>query len=302
MHCDTLALITAKDGALFKNDGHFDIERAQLSNLWVQFFALFTMPTDANIALKNVLLQMEKFHTELEINRDYLYLIKNFTDIDNNSHKIGAILHLEGAEAIGRDIETLSLLYRLGLRSLGLTWNYRNFLADGVAEGQADGGLTNFGKQVIKEMDRLGIMMDLSHVGSRSFFEAFDYYNKPIMITHANAYAICPHRRNLTDEQLKVLADNDGIIGINQVDFFLNETANAGINDLLAHIKYIADTIGVRYIALGSDFDGADKIVMSGVEEYNRWEGILAGAGFIDDEISQILNKNALRVVSQILT
>ncbi len=285
---------------MLSNNYHFDLLRARKANILVQFFALFTMPTDSVIALKNVLLQIEKFLIELEKNKNHLYLIKSFADIEKNLNRIGAILHLEGAEAIGRDIELLNFLYRLGLRSMGLTWNYRNFLASGVSDGDDAGGLSKLGKKVLREMEELGIILDLSHISERAFFDSFDYYRKPIMVTHSNVQGICPHPRNLSDAQLRILAQNDGIIGINQVSSFVGHN-NPGVKDLVKHIKYVADFIGTKHLALGSDFDGATNIIMSGVEEYSNWENILSDAGFSSPEIDMILYKNALRIIENIL-
>lgn len=261
---------------------------------------MFTMPADATISLRKILLQMEKFFSELDVHRDYIYLIKEYKDIKNNNERLGAVLHLEGAEALGRDLELLTLLYRFGLRSMGLTWNYRNYLADGVGEGENAGGLTNFGIKVIKEMDKLGMILDLSHISERAFLEAFDYYDKPIIVSHSNVQRICPHPRNLSDQQLKILGQNGGIIGINQVEFFVGNN-NPGINEMVDHIKYIADYIGVEHIALGSDFDGAADIIMAGIEDYTQWEDILKNQGFLTSDIEKILFRNALRVMEEIL-
>lgn len=258
------------------------------------------MPTDSQVAFTNIMLQLEKFFLELELNQDYIYLVKSYNDIDFNVNKIGAILHLEGAEAIGREIELLRLLYRLGLRSIGLTWNHRNLLADGIGEGKDAGGLSQFGKKVIKEMLKLGIILDLSHISEKAYFEAFDYYDKPIMVTHSNVRNLCSHPRNLSDEQLKVLAQNGGIVGINQVNFFTSQ-ANPNIYDLIDHIKYIVDLIGIDHVALGSDFDGAEEIIMSGIEKYKDWSELLLKKGFLPQEIDKILCKNALRVMETIL-
>ncbi len=261
---------------------------------------MFTMPTDSIIALRNILLQVEKFLAELGNNKNCIYLVESYNDIANNPDKIGAIMHLEGAEAIGRDLELLSLLYRLGLRSMGLTWNYRNNLADGVGEGDNASGLTKYGIKVIKEMDNLGMILDLSHISEKAFFEAFDYYDKPIIASHSNVQRICPHPRNLSDQQLKILGQNGGIIGINQVSFFVGNN-NPSINEMIDHIKYIADYIGVEHIALGSDFDGAADIIMAGIEDYRQWEDILKNQGFSAKDIEKILFKNALRVMEEIL-
>ncbi|NLB87768.1 MAG: membrane dipeptidase [Syntrophomonadaceae bacterium] len=301
LHCDTISIITEKDISLYSNNCHLDLVRSLEANILVQFFALFTMPTDSKTAFANIMLQVEKFLSELELNQDYIYLVKKYIDIDLSSNKIGAILHLEGAEAIGTDIELLSLLYRLGLRSLGLTWNHRNLLADGIGEGIDAGGLSKLGKKVIKEMLNLGIILDLSHISEKAYFEAFDYYDKPIMVTHSNVRKLCPHPRNLSDDQLKVLAQNGGVVGINQVSFFTSQN-KASIDDLIDHIKYIADFIGINHVALGSDFDGADEIIMSGIEEYKIWDELLLSHGFSPEEIDMILYKNALNVIERVLT
>ncbi|HZK43599.1 MAG TPA: dipeptidase [Syntrophomonadaceae bacterium] len=300
LHCDTISVLTEKNMPLYSNSYHLDISRAMKANILVQFFAMFTMPTDQNIALKNILLQTEKFLSELVINESYIYLVKQYEDINLNNDKIGAVLHLEGAEAIGTDLELLRLFYRLGLRSMGLTWNNRNLLADGVGEGPNAGGLSKFGKKTIKEMQKLGIILDLSHISEQAFFETFDYYDNPIMVTHSNVQGICSHRRNLSDEQLKTLAQNGGIVGVNQVSSFISEK-KADINGLIDHIQYISDYIGVNHVALGSDFDGADDIIMPGIEEYKQWEELLTKRGFMPQEVAKILHGNALRVMEKIL-
>jgi len=214
---------------------------------------------------------------------------------------MAGILHLEGAEAIGNDSEILSLLYRLGLRSLGLTWNNRNLLADGVGEEPGAGGISSKGKEIIYLMEKLGIMLDLSHISVKSYYDALKLYSKPVLVTHANARVLCNHRRNLDDSQLKALAENDGVIGINQVPDFIKEDGKPESNDLLDHIVYISDLIGVEHISLGADFDGADVLLMQGVEEYSRWAQLLACRGFTPAETNMILYENALRVIKAVL-
>ncbi|SHH12693.1 dipeptidase. Metallo peptidase. MEROPS family M19 [Thermosyntropha lipolytica DSM 11003] len=304
LHCDTISLFLAlKGGKLIANEGHFDLRRALQAGVGLQFFSLFSPPDDSGVVLRRVLKQLELFYKEMESNKDILYLVQNYKDIETNinkADKIGGVLHLEGAEALGLDIDILHLLYRLGLRSLGLTWNKRNFLADGVEEGEGDGGLSRWGRQVVKEANKLGIIIDLSHIGEKSFYDVLEATDKPVMVTHANAYAVCPHRRNLKDVQLKALSQNKGIVGITQVSDFVKE-GKPEVDDLLFHIVYIADLIGCEYIALGSDFDGASDIVMSGIEDYANWENLLRKKGFCPKEIEDILQNNALRVMREIL-
>lgn len=302
LHCDTISALFEKKESLLSNSGQYDIERALQANIGWQFFALFTMPADSNTVLRNILKQVDKFHFEVEQNPRHLYHLKRYEDIykSENQDKIGCLLHLEGGEALGTDLEMVSLLYRLGLRSMGLTWNHRNLLADGVAEGNSSGGLSVNGKKVIDEMNHLGIILDLAHISQACFFDALEYYDKAVLVSHANVRELCVHRRNLTNEQLNALAEHGGIIGITQVSDFVKE-GPATVDDMINHIVYIADLIGVEYVALGSDFDGADSMVIEDVKGYKALPECLQKRGFNSREIEMILKDNALRVMQQVL-
>lgn len=303
LHCDTISSIQRSGQSLYDNSCHFDIKRAQKAGIGLQFFALFTMPQGRNESLRQILKQVEKYHHELELYQDYLQPVYTYEDIitADSTGKMACVLHLEGAEALGNDSEILGLLYRLGLRSIGLTWNNRNLLADGVGEEPGAGGISNKGKDIIYLMEELGIMLDLSHISIKSYYDALQLYRKPVLVTHANARALCNHRRNLDDNQLKALAENGGVIGVNQIPEFIKEDGKLELNDLLDHVAYISDLIGVKHVALGSDFDGDDVLLMRGVEEYWQWPQILAGRGFTPAEINMILSENALRVIKTIL-
>jgi membrane dipeptidase len=152
----------------------------------------------------------------------------------------------------------------------------------------------------VAEMESLGVLMDLAHLSPKGFYEVLDLYDPPVLVTHANAKTICDHRRNLDDAQLRALSDHGGLIGISQVSDFISE-ANATVDDMLDHIVYISEQIGVEHVALGSDFDGADDMVLSNIGEYNRMPSLLAGRGFSQAEIQLILSGNALRIVEEIL-
>lgn len=303
LHCDTISAIYDKDEQLLENSGHFDIRRAQKANIKVQVFALFTMPVESNLALRQILKQIDKYHFEMAKNAEHLYQVSRYSDIEtpDNRQKIGCILHLEGGEALGSDIEILRILYRLGLRSLGLTWNNRNYLADGLYEGEKASGLSVKGREVITEMNKLGILLDLSHLAVKGFYEALEYYQYPLMVSHANARALCDHWRNLDDRQLKALARNGGVVGINQVADFVKEDGNCQLDDLIDHIVYIAGLIGIEHVGLGSDFDGADHVVLPGVEQYEGLELQLFRRGFSSKEVDMILSENALRVIKAVI-
>ncbi|NLB51575.1 MAG: membrane dipeptidase [Syntrophomonadaceae bacterium] len=299
LHCDTISLLLTRQENLKNNSCHFDISRARQAEIAIQVFALFSKPDDSNQVLRQILKQMEKYFREIEDNRDSLYTILNFDDINSpvNYSKIGCLLHLEGAEALGSDIELLQIFYQLGLRSIGLTWNYRNRMADGVGEGAYAGGLTRLGRQLIKEINSLGMILDLAHAGEKSFYEALELYGKPLMVSHANARTLCSHFRNLSDDQLKTVQAYDGLVGVTGVSDFVRDDGIAAMEDLTDHIVYIADLIGTRHIALGSDFDGADHMVMSGIEDYRHLEDLLHQRGFSAIEIENILYYNFQRLL-----
>ncbi|HPF43410.1 MAG TPA: dipeptidase [Syntrophomonadaceae bacterium] len=301
LHCDTISLLAKTKESLKNNGGHFDLLRAKRAGIGVQFFALFCLPRDNEDTLREILKQSEKYYCELSLNQEEVYPLMQYEDIllPVNQDKIACLLHLEGAEALGSDVELIHVLYRLGLRSIGLTWNYRNLMADGVLAGDQDSGISKKGRQLLEEISELGMILDLAHLGEKGFFEAVEYYDKPLIVSHANARHLCPHRRNLSNEQLKALQMNGGVVGVTAVKDFVGSHENA--YDLIDHIVYISELIGSDHVALGSDFDGADHMVLSGVEEYQNLGGLLERRGFTPGETENILSGNALRVMKAIL-
>jgi len=302
LHCDTISCLQANGQSFAKNKGQYDLARACLSGMYIQFLAMFTRPAEPNIALREILKQVEKYHAEMELNADSVYPLQRYTDLFAPGHqgKLAAILHLEGGECLGNDLEILSLLYRNGLRSMGLTWNNRNQLADGLGEGEEAGGLSKKGMEVVQEMDRMGMLLDLSHISIRSYYDALNYYQKPVLVSHANAFSLCRHWRNLNDEQLIALRDHGGVIGITQVADFVSETEPTS-EAMIDHIVYIAELIGVEHIALGSDFDGADHMVIKDVAGYQVLPELLSKRGFTQQETDMILHQNALGILEQVL-
>ncbi len=304
LHCDTISSLYASGGSLLENDGHFDIRRALKSGLRLQFFALFTRPAESNTCLREILKQVDRFWTDIENNRSYLYHVAQSDDLEAaaNQDKIGCLLHLEGAECLGGDLDILNILYRCGLRSMGLTWNDRNLLADGGGEGANAGGLSLKGIETVRRMDRMGMLLDLAHISIPSFYQALELYSRPVLVTHANARALCPHWRNLDDTQLKALAQNGGVVGVTQVADFVKEGGAVSVDDMLSHIVHIAELVGAEHVGLGSDFDGADHMVMAEVGRYGEMPDLLAGKGFSRAEIEMILGGNALRVITAVMS
>lgn len=301
LHCDVLSRLSVSQEGLAKNAGHFDLMRSAASGLALQCFALFHYADDFNVTLRNIMRQIEVFHHQMNLSSNRVRVALTYQDIveAGRSQCLACLLHMEGADALGDSLELLPLFYRLGVRSIGLTWNHQNAFASGVLEPE-DHGLTPLGQQLIQYMDHMGVILDLAHIGERGFAQALDCCSRPVMVSHANARALCPHPRNLSDRQLQALGEHGGLVGVTLVNDFIAEE-NGTIQRLLDHIAYVSDLIGVEHLALGSDFDGADRMAMTGVEQYAQWPELLSKRGFTDAEIQQILQDNALRLFKAVL-
>lgn len=183
-----------------------------------------------------------------------------------------------------------------------MTWNGRNELADGVGESETEGGLTRFGRAVVQEMNRLGMVVDASHLSEAGFWDVLEVSNQPVITSHANSRCICNHRRNLTDEQIRALAARGGVIGLTFYPDFIHPD-QPSLEKLLDHMDHIISLAGVDCIGLGSDFDGIDQVT-SGLEDISRLPAITEGRwrrGYREEEIAKILGGNFLRVLQQVL-
>jgi len=246
------------------------------------------------------------FYREIENNQDDISLVTNYDQLKevNRAGKIAAILSIEGGEALEGDLGVLRVLYRLGVRLLTLTWNQRNQIADGIGESRTGSGLTEFGLKVIDEMNRLGMLIDVSHLSETCFWDVIKRSKAPIVASHSNCYNLCPHPRNLKDEQIKAIADKGGVIGITFVPNFLTqEKRKTTVKDVVKHINYLVEKVGVDCVGLGSDFDGTGGLPLGleGVDKIsNITEGLL-GRGYEEREIEKILGGNFLRVFKEVV-
>lgn len=231
--------------------------------------------------------------------------------------RLRILLHLEGGRPLQGGIAQLRNLYRLGVRSMQPTWNLRNELGDGVWENRTKGGLTRFGVEVIAEMNRLGMVVDLSHMNREGFYQVLEVARAPVIVSHANACGVYDHVRNLDDAQMKAIAAQGGLVGILALPFTV-AGRESSIEHMLRHIDYMAGLIGVSHLALGMDFvkydgprslrDGhdprAEPPVVRGFEEIedlpNLIDGLLAH-GWSDADVAAILGGNYLRVLTAIL-
>jgi len=287
--------------------GHVDLPRLLESGVDLQIFAVYIQPEyKIERALHRALQVIDRFYKELHDHEDKMILFTKVSDVSEaeKQGKIAAMLSIEGGEAVEADLGILRMLYRLGLRAMTLTWNERNQIADGAGEGRTKGGLTNFGVELVKEMNNIGMVVDVSHLSDPGFFDVIETTTKPVIASHSNCRAICNHRRNLTDDMIKILADNGGVMGMNFSASFVDENKeHATLERVLDHVDHVVKVASVEHVGIGSDFDGIET-TPKGLEDVTRMpyltEGLLK-RGYKEDDIRKILGENFLRVFSEVI-
>jgi len=290
-------------------EGHVDIPRLLEGGVDCQVFSHWVEPIYNPIAPWRMLQIMGYSLPEIE-NSDELELVTKADEIyKNHGKKISIIMGIEGGEAIDQDLGILRIFYRLGLRRLTLCWNNRNAIADGVRWQKSKGGLTEFGESVVEECNKLGILVDVSHITDPGFWQVLETSKEPIIASHSNCRALCSSMRNLTDDMIKAIAEKDGVIGINFVSFFLmdrDKVRNGEIptvETVVDHIDHMVEVIGgTDNLGLGSDFDGVPRLAQ-GLEDTSKVPNLtkaLVVRGYSDQEIEKILGGNFLRVIKRV--
>jgi membrane dipeptidase len=222
---------------------------------------------------------------------------------------LAAVLHLEGAEPIDPDLEALPLYYDAGLRSVGLVWSRPNAFGHGVpfdfpSSPDTGPGLTEPGKALVRACNRMGVMVDLSHLNEKGFWDVAGLSDAPLVATHSGVHALCPSSRNLTDRQLEAIAESGGLVGVNfHVGFVRADGQDdpaTPIDDIVRHVDYIARRIGVEHVAFGSDFDGAMMpLELKDASGLPKLLAALRARGYGDGELKQIAHQNWVRVLAQ---
>ena len=325
MHCDTISELADRGGELWKNSGHLDLKRMQESGYLLQNFALFVdigkcTPTP----WERVCALYEVYRTELEKNKNRIVPVLCYEDILKNE----ALLTVEEGAVCGGSLERLRELYDMGVRMLTLTWNYRNELGWpatrrclGQSRGNVDGrltekgetgirgsdgrdaacGLTETGRDFVTEMERLGMIPDVSHLSDAGFDDVWECTKKPFVASHSNARAVCPSLRNLTDDRVRRLAERGGCMGLNYYDKFL---VDGGSKDpevlweaMIRQARHITDVGGMEILGLGSDFDGIPtNPALPGAEALPVLWDRLKTAGFTENQLDGIFWGNVIRV------
>lgn len=309
-HCDTLTELYNKNASLYENEQHFDIKRQIALGGGLQFCAIY-VPTEVfryQGGLRYTLCLLDKYNQEIKkLHENGIDVLQVRTAEDAGNvlkHKAATLLAIEEGGAIDGSLEALRCLYELGVRAMTLTWSNRNDIADGINEEATGSGLTLFGKQVVAEMNRLGMLVDVSHISTAGFWSVIETSTKPIIATHSNAKSLCAHPRNLNDEQIKALAQNGGLAGITFAGQFLEEDwRNACIESVYKHIDYMLNLIGNDdHIGFGSDFDGISHppYNIQGVQDYKPLIEYLSKY-YSDETINKITHQNVINLMQKVL-
>lgn len=247
---------------------------------------------------------------ELE-RRGALDVVRSVADIRTawDQGRMAAIFHIEGAEGIDADLHTLDVLHASGLRSLGPVWSRPNIFGHGVPFRYPSGpdigpGLTDFGTRLVRRCNDLGIMVDLSHLNEAGFWDVARLSDAPLVATHSNAAALCPHSRNLTDDQLRAIAESDGMVGLNFAVAFLREDGRADtdtpLETMLRHLDHLMSILGEDRVGLGSDYDGAQVPQdVTTVADLPNLRAAMADHGYGDALIAKICHENWLNVLDR---
>lgn len=306
LHCDTiLHLIDQPHLKLYSNNLSVDIEKLKSGNSLAQFFALYIDLAKQQNPLQYCLRMVDTFHHEIEINNQHIALAQNYQEmcLNQQAGKISAFLTIEEGGALQGSLENLRNFYRLGVRLLTLTWNYPNEIGyPNCEEKYEKQGLTDFGKQVVAEMNRLGMIIDVSHLSDQGFHDVATLSDKPFVASHSNARTIRNHRRNLTDSMIRLLAQKGGVTGINFSGNFLAGSAWSRVDNMVHHIQHIVKVGGIDVVALGTDFDGIEySLEIATIGEIDKLVKALELSNFSTGDIEKICYKNAMRIIKECL-
>ncbi len=285
LHCDTLNKLYKKEECLITK------EKLIKGNYLMQIFALFYNTNNYEISPINEMINI--YYTEFSNNH-----INNINDLlrNKNNNIISTMLALEDGGYI-KNIEDLYYLYYKGVRLICLTWNNENNIG---YPHTINKNLKPFGIKLIKEMEKLNMIICVSHLSKKGFYDVYNNTKKPFIASHSNCFNVCNHTRNLTDDMIIKINERKGLIGINYYNKFVSNEETTYIDDLIKHIKHIKNIASIDIISLGSDFDGIDNEVEFSVDTISIFQEKLK-QNFTTEEVDKICYKNALNFLKTFL-
>ncbi len=321
MHCDTVAkLIKHPEWSLSENGLHINLDKMQAGDYLLQNFALFVYTKSGRDPFEEAMEMADCFEMQMRRFPEKIGQVKSFADIEKNRAvgKISAMLTLEEGAVCKGSLENLRKFYERGVRMMTLTWNFPNEIGypnilgkegekPDFTKPQTEKGLTEFGICAVEEMQRMGMIVDVSHLSDAGFWDVARHTKKPFVASHSNARAVCNQVRNLTDEMIRTLGERGGVTGLNFCADFL-ETAPMGVQNkgtieaVVRHAKHIADKGGVDCLGLGSDFDGIPTHEqLDGADKLPLLDAALEKGGFSASQREKIYSGNVLRVYKELL-
>ncbi len=326
MHCDTiLALLEQEENGhsinYLENDLSINLNALKKGNVLAQNFALFTDLKKRAIPEEETMKLYDLYCRMLEEHSDLIAPVLTYGDIAKNEKegKISALLTLEEGDVVFSSLAMLRNYYRMGVRMIALTWNYPNRIGspnlsayeykdskipDPLQRVDTEHGLSEFGIDYLREMEKLGIIVDVSHLSDAGFWDVVKYASRPFVASHSNARKICGVARNLSDEMILALHEKGGVMGLNFCGDFLSEdrTNTSRIEDMIQHIDHIKKIAGIDVIGIGSDFDGINsQLEVADASQFDLLANALLEHGYSQEEVEKIFYKNVLRVYSQVL-
>ncbi|NHJ46646.1 MAG: membrane dipeptidase [Asgard group archaeon] len=286
--------------------GHVDLPRMRKGNVAAMLFAIY--PGSNQYYIQRGTHQLLEL---IENPKNEVMLIKKVSDLEKaeKDGKVGVVFHIEGIGGFDTEFHLLNILYRLGLRSFGITWSDTNIFGSGMSfdpnTPEDTRGLTAEGKELVKEANKLGVIVDVSHLSDKSFWAVNDVAKKPFIASHSNARSVSPHKRNLTDDMIKALADAGGVMGINFCTSFLSPDCTRSLDIpytlIIDHIDHIVNLVGPDHVGFGSDFDGAGvPNEVKDVIGFNLLVKELEKREYSEEDINKICHGNFIRIFEKV--
>lgn len=316
MHCDTIGELwkaekAGKPISLRSNSLHIDLEKMQKGDYLLQNFAMFVFLGREKDPLVNVLEMIDVYNRAMAENADIIGPVLNYEDIEKNraAGKLSGMLTIEEGAVLKGNPYVVRSLYQLGVRMLTLTWNFENEIGYPNTIVKAKDydpsrhyGLKPEGIEIVREMNRVGMIVDVSHLGDDGFWDVVKYCDGPFVASHSNARAVCNHTRNMTDDMIRTLADKGGVMGLNFCGDFLNPNGKSRVEDMVRHAKHIINVGGSDILGLGTDYDGIDgDLELDHCDKMPLLAQEMERQGFSTQQIEKIFHGNVLRLYREVL-
>lgn len=316
MHCDTIGELwkaekAGKPISLRSNSLHIDLEKMQKGDYLLQNFAMFVFLGREKDPLVNVLEMIDVYNRAMAENADIIGPVLNYEDIEKNraAGKVSGMLTIEEGAVLKGNPYVVRTLYQLGVRMLTLTWNFENEIGYPNTIVKAKDydpsrhyGLKPEGIEIVREMNRVGMIVDVSHLGDDGFWDVVKYCDGPFVASHSNARAVCNHTRNMTDDMIRALADKGGVMGLNFCGDFLNPNGKSRVEDMVRHAKHIINVGGSDILGLGTDYDGIDgDLELDHCDKMPLLAQEMERQGFSTQQIEKIFHGNVLRLYREVL-